>query len=276
MNLTGEDYIWQQIQRTGHLEGRPVHYFVTVGSTNTVALEMGQAGAAPGTVLVAETQTRGRGRLGKAWNSPPGTGLYCTVLLRPEIPAHHLARITLAAGLAAARAIDELSGQQSAIKWPNDVLIHGRKVAGILAECAMAPAGGEWPLVALGVGINLETNRDQFPPELHSRASSLLIASGRRIAKGVMLVNLLKWIDLMMARLEQADFAGILKEWRTKDATVRQQLTWLATDGRTVYGESLGPDQEGLLLIRDRTGKQHQVLSGDIELDPNTLNGYFP
>lgn len=272
--MTAADAIWQQIQQTGRLEDRQVHYFETVESTNTLALEMGQAGAATGTVLVAETQTKGRGRLGKAWCSPPGKGLYCTVLLRPEIAVHHLPRITLAAGLAAARAIDELSGQQSAIKWPNDVLIQGRKVAGILAECALA--GGEWPVVALGVGINLGTKVEQFPEELRLTASSLLLASGRGIGQGLMLVTLLRWIEEMMARLERADFAGILDEWRKKDATVGQWLTWLTNDGRAVHGVSLGPDQEGLLMVRDRAGKDHHVLSGDIALDPNRLNGYFP
>lgn len=272
--MTAADVIWQQIQQTGRLEGRQVHYFETVESTNTLALEMGQAGAATGTVLVAETQTKGRGRLGKAWCSPPGKGLYCTVLLRPEISVHHLPRITLAAGLAAARAIDELSGQQSGIKWPNDVLIQGRKVAGILAECALA--GGEWPVVALGVGINLGTKLEQFPEELRLTASSLLLASGRGIAQGLMLVTLLRWIEEMMDRLERADFVGILDEWRKKDATVGQWLTWLTNDGRAVRGVSLGTDQEGLLMIRDRAGKDHHVLSGDIALDPNRLNGYFP
>ena len=274
MDPIGADPIWQQIQQTGLFEGRRVHYFDTVGSTNSLALEMGQAGAVTGTVLVAETQTKGRGRLGKGWESPKGTGLYCTVLLRPVISMQHLARVTLAAGLAAALAIDEVSGLVSAIKWPNDVLLHGQKVAGILAECQMS--AGEAPLVALGVGINLVTTPDQFPQELRSRATSLVIASGKFIGKGVMLGALLGWIDSMICRLEQGDFIEILSEWRTKDATLHKPLSWLATDGKTIHGVSLGPDQDGLLVIRDSAGHHHHVLSGDLDLDTNTLNGYFP
>jgi BirA family biotin operon repressor/biotin-[acetyl-CoA-carboxylase] ligase len=270
----GGDPLWQQIQQTGLLEGRRIHYFDSVESTNSVALEMGEGGAASGTVVVAETQTKGRGRLGKGWLSPEGSGLYCTLVLRPRISLQHLARITLAAGLAAALAIDEVSGLVSSIKWPNDVLIQGLKVAGILAECHMS--GGEEPLLALGVGVNLGTSLEQLPPQIRTRATSLLMASGNVVGKGVMLNSLLRKIEPMISRLEQDGFAGVLDEWRTKDATAHKKITWLTTEGRTVHGRSLGPDQEGMLVIRDSGGHHHHVLSGDLTLDPNTLNGYFP
>lgn len=268
------DKLWQEILRTGRLGEWRVRYFPVVESTNTLALAMGKEGADAGTVLVAETQSGGRGRLGKSWCSPPGTGLYCTVLLRPAIPLPQLARLTIAAGLAAAMAIDEVSGLVSAIKWPNDVLVQGRKVAGILTECDLT--SGREPLVALGVGINLSTERIQFPQEIHDRATSLLLASGKRVGKGVMLAALLRRIERVIFRLEQGDFGGILDEWRAKDATIGKWLTWLAISGLTVHGVSLGPDHEGNLVIRDSAGERHQVLSGDITLDPNTLNGYFP
>lgn len=268
------DPIWQRIKATGLLDDRPVHYFETLDSTNTLALAMGKAGAAGGTVLVAETQSGGRGRLGKAWSSPIGSGLYCSVLLRPTLPLSHLSRLTLAMGLAAARAIDEVSGLVSTIKWPNDIQIQGRKVAGILTECDLS--AGEWPLLALGVGINLTTGLEQFPPEVRARATSLRLTTGKVISQGAMLVTLLKWIEETACRLEQADFTGIIKEWRAKDATLGQWLTWLAINGQAVHGLSLGPDHEGHLVIRDSAGESHHVLSGDISLDPNTLSGYFP
>lgn len=274
MHDAEHDSIWRQIQQAGCLGDRPVHYFESVESTNTLALAMGQDGAATGTVLVAEGQAKGRGRLGKAWASPTGTGLYATVLLRPAIPLAQLARLTLAAGLAVARAIDEVGGVSSAIKWPNDVLIGDRKVAGVLAECSLT--SGAPPLVALGVGINLTTRREQFPPEIGARATSLLEGCGKHIPKGLMLTALLRWLELMLSRLEQGDFTEILQEWRGRDATVGKRLAWLVSDGRTVHGVSLGPDQEGLLVIRDSDGQCHHVLSGDIRLDPNTLNGYLP
>lgn len=274
MGRTGADPVWQQIQQTGFFEGRQVQYFDTVESTNALALEMGQRGALTGTIWVAETQTKGRGRLGKGWASPAGTGLYCTVLLRPRISLQQLSRVTLAAGLAAALAIDEVSGLVSSIKWPNDVLVQGKKVAGILAECHMQE--GEEPMIALGVGINLQTRPDQFPLELRARATSLLIESGKNIPKGRMLIRLIGWLEALILRLEQGDFAGILAEWRRKDFTMHKHLCWLTTAGRAVRGVSLGPDQEGLLVIRDSAGEMHHVLSGDLDLDPNTLNGYFP
>lgn len=268
------DRLGQGIRHSGLLGERKVHYFTTVESTNTLALAMAKDGAAPGTVLVAETQTRGRGRLGKTWSSPAGTGLYCTVLLQPNIPLAQLARITLAAGLATAKALDEVGGVSSTIKWPNDVLLEGRKIAGILAECDLN--AGLRPAIALGVGINLTTLLDQFPQDLRPQATSLVLASGRTVDTRVMLTALLAWIDREIERLEQGDFAGILDEWKKRDATAQKKLSWLTADGRTICGQSLGPDQEGFLVIRDGAGLCHHVMSGDITLDPSTLNGYFP
>lgn len=267
------DTPWHEIRRTGRLAERRVHYLPTCESTNTLALELAAAGEPAGTVLVAETQTGGRGRLGKRWQSPVGTGLYCTVLLRPLLPLAQLPRLTLAAGLAVAQAIDEAGSVVSAIKWPNDVLISGRKVAGVLAECAVH---GPEPSVALGIGINLTTDQGQWSPEVQERATSLLLASGKAVDRGTMLATLLQWIEREMARLEQGEFAEILAEWRRKDATAGHRLTWLTQDGQAVSGVSLGPDHEGLLVIRDEIGRYHHVLSGDITLDPNRLNGYFP
>jgi len=265
---------WQQIQHTGQLGGRRVHYLATVASTNALALEGGRGGVASGTVWVAETQTAGRGRLGKGWQSPSGAGLYATILLRPQLPVDELSRLTLAAGLAVACAIDQVSGLVSAIKWPNDVLLAGKKVAGVLAECDLA--NGAVPLVALGVGVNLSTSEGQFPPEIRGRATSLLLASGRDIGRGEILLLLLDGIEREMARLEQGDFAGILADWRIKDATAHKKIAWLTTEGQAVCGVSLGPDPEGMLVIRDGAGGLHHVLSGDLTLDPNRLNGYVP
>lgn len=269
-----DDSLWQDICRTGFLGRRRIHCFGTVDSTNSLALAMGKDGVESGTVLVAETQSKGRGRLGKRWSSPAGTGLYCSVILRPDVSLSDLSRITLAAGLATAQALDEVSGLLSMIKWPNDVLLGGKKVAGILTECDLTE--GLCPTVALGIGINLWTPLELFPPDLLRRATSVLLASGRKVGKGVMLSTLLKKIDRAVERLEQGDFEGILDDWKKRDATAKQHLFWLTTDGRTIQGMSLGPDKDGCLLVKDSAGRCHHVMSGDITLDPSTLNDYFP
>ncbi|MBA3014149.1 MAG: biotin--[acetyl-CoA-carboxylase] ligase [Proteobacteria bacterium] len=276
MSETMEDALWHKIRQSGFLGSRrqEVHFFETVDSTNTLALSMSKEGAATGTIVVAETQTMGRGRLGKTWSSPAGTGLYCTIILRPNIPLTQLARVTLAAGLAVAQAIDEVSGLFSMIKWPNDVLLGGKKVAGILAECDLT--GGLGPAVALGVGINLGTSPDQFPSEVRTRATSLSIVCGRTIGKGLMLSVLVDCVEREIERVEHGGFARILSDWKRRDATAKQLLSWLTTDGQTICGQSLGPDNEGCLIIRDKAGRCHQVMSGDITLDPSTLNDYFP
>ncbi len=273
MPIATDDTLWREIVAGGQLDGHPVRHLASVDSTNTLALGLGRAGAETGTVVVADTQTGGRGRLGKAWLSPPGAGLYASIILRHGLPVKGLSSLTLAAGLAAARAIERVCGLRTGIKWPNDVLLAGRKAAGVLVECDLSGAA---PLVVLGVGINLTTREEEFPPELRPRATSLLLASGKAVGRGMMLQAILCSVWQVMRRMEQDDFARVLADWRTRDVTLGRSLAWLTVEGQVVGGVSLGPDQEGRLLIRDREGRCHQALSGAIELDPSTLSGYFP
>ena len=273
MPIVTDDSLWREIVAGGQLDGHPLRYIASVDSTNTLALSLGRAGEKTGTVVVADTQTGGRGRLGKSWLSPPGAGLYASIILRPDLPVKGLSSLTLAAGLAAAKAIEQVCDLRTGIKWPNDVLLAGRKAAGVLVECDLSGAA---PLLVLGLGINLTTREAEFPPELRGRATSLLLASGKAVGRGAMLKALLAAVEWTMARMEQEDFAGILEDWRTRDVTLGRSLAWLTVDGQVVAGVSLGPDQEGYLLIRDREGRCHQALSGAIELDPSTLSGYFP
>ncbi len=273
MPIATDDPLWREIVTRSQLGGHPLRYLASVDSTNTLALGLGRAGAETGTVVVADTQTGGRGRLGKSWLSPPGAGLYASLILRPSLPVKGLSSLTLAAGLAAARAIEQVCGLRTGIKWPNDVLLAGRKAAGVLVECDLSGAA---PLLVLGLGINLTTREEEFPPELRGRATSLLLASGKVVGRGATLKALVCSVEQVMLRMEQADFAGVLGDWRTRDVTLGRSLAWLTVDGQVVAGVSLGPDQEGYLLIRDREGRCHQALSGAIELDPSTLSGYFP
>jgi len=260
-----DDPLWQQIKQKGRLDHFPVHWLESTESTNHLAMELGKAGAESGTVVVAETQTRGRGRLGKSWQSPKGSGLYFSMVTHSTLAPNELARITLATGLAVCMAIEQQGSLRPMIKWPNDLLLENRKFCGILCE-NFGPLGQGGSLVVIGIGINVNTPREAFSADLTEKATSLLIHQGRSMQRGALLQAVLLQLERALSQLEGGGFASILKQWCQRDVTLGKTTTWLRTDGRVVTGLSLGPDHDGLLQIRDRKGQVHEVLSGDLSL----------
>ena len=240
-------------------------------STNSAALEAGEQGAAAGTVVVAGAQTAGRGRLNRSWLSPPGMGLYFSVILRPGLAPEELPRITLAAGLAVCRTVETKYNILPKIKWPNDLLLDGRKFGGILTETGAAanPAAGQKPLVVVGVGLNLFPPEQGFPLELKGRVTSLSPHVDGEISAEILLEACVSAIEAEVRRLEKGDFAAILKEWSRRDAVYGKVLTWVSPQGKAVTGVSLGPDKDGILRIRDEAGVIHEVISGDLNLVGN-------
>jgi BirA family transcriptional regulator, biotin operon repressor / biotin---[acetyl-CoA-carboxylase] ligase len=263
MKSSSYDPLWQQLA-TGFFAGRPARLLATTESTNRDALAEGRREAVAGTLIVADGQTGGRGRLGRPWLSPPGTGLYFSVILRPRLAPADLPKITLAAGLAVCQAVEAETGLQPAIKWPNDLLLDGRKFCGILTESELPP--GRAPLAVLGIGINVNTPATLFPAELRERATSLLAHAGSQYHRGPLLAAILVRLDVVLARLEEGAFLEILGEWRRRDALTGKHLSWVTPGGAVVSGIGLGPDDEGVLHIRDDAGARHEVLSGDLNL----------
>jgi len=257
------DQAWEKMAATGQLADRKVHFQTQTVSTNDDALGLARAGAASGTLVVAERQSQGRGRLGREWLSPPGVGLYCSLILRPQLDPADLPKLTLAAGLAASRAVELVTGLRPLLKWPNDLWLAGKKVGGILAEARFEQGG---PVVVLGIGVNVNTSPDSFPADLQKKVTSLLLHSGREFARSALLATLWEEVMAMVARLEREGFTGILADWRERDATLGRELAWLTPSNQVVRGLSLGPDADGLLRIRDGVGQVHEVISGDIAL----------
>ncbi len=237
-------------------------------STNSLAMEMGRQSAAAGTVVVAETQTRGRGRLQREWFSPPGTGLYFSMVLRSQLDPIDLPKITLAAGVAVCEAIEQVCQVSPGLKWPNDLLIDGKKCGGIL--CETGPLTGtndsRGILVILGVGLNITTPESAFPAELGARATSLLATTGRVYDKETILDAVLARIDDTITLLESGEFGAIFDQWRARDVLLGKTLSWLNPAGGVVTGRALGIDDHGLYHIRDTGGRVHSVVSGDITL----------
>jgi BirA family biotin operon repressor/biotin-[acetyl-CoA-carboxylase] ligase len=255
----------RQARAAAHI-GHAIHYFETIGSTSDHARELGLAGAAEGTVVIAEAQTRGRGRLGRRWESPPNRNLYTSILLRPSIDPEHAPRIGLVAGLATAEAVGRWAAAQ--IKWPNDVLIGGRKTAGILTELHAAGTGS--PIVIVGIGVNLNISIDEFPDELRDKATSLSTATGAPIDR-------VAFADALFASFEQryeqfcsAGFAPLRPSWDSLSCLNGRRVC-IAGAGPRQEGIVVGLDDDGMLRLAAGDGGEMRVVAGDVTV----LDGYL-
>jgi BirA family transcriptional regulator, biotin operon repressor / biotin---[acetyl-CoA-carboxylase] ligase len=243
-----------------------IHYLRHTTSTNRIAYNLAMKGEAHGVAVLADAQEEGRGRLGKMWISPPGKGLYCSIIVRPRLAVEDYPKITLTAGLAVALALEKVSGLKMRLKWPNDVYTEGKKCCGILTESSSLTGNIDERFAIVGIGINVNSEEGDFPLELREKVTSLRMLSGidydiKDIFQQVRKV-LLEYLTL----LESRGFTGIITEWRKRDMLVGKWLQWLSTSGEIIYGRSEGPDDAGWLLVKDQDGKIHHILSGDISL----------
>jgi len=234
-----------------NLEGK-IHHFREIGSTMDVAKELARRGAEGGTIVVAESQSRGRGRLSREWLSPEG-GIYFTVILRPKISPIYAPRINLMASVAVAKTIRKLFGLRAELKWPNDVLIEERKVCGILAE--MEAETDVINFVDLGIGINANYSISQFG----KRATSLEDVVGKEISRKEFLSSVLKEIAKQQALLTKGD---LLEEWKKLSATLNKNVK-IVVPGEEVIGRAVDIDISGALIIKDRDGPLRTVVAGD-------------
>lgn len=231
--------------------GARVLYYPVIGSTNDIAARLAAAGEAEGAIVIADAQTAGRGRRGRTWFSPAGSGLYVSIVLTPSRaradPDRAVALLTLSAGVALAEAIQQLTGLGPAIKWPNDLLIGRRKLAGILAEGVAAPAS---PIhaVVLGYGINVAPSA--YPPELQDRVTSLESELGRPIDRAALCAATIAAMAKRYDDLLGGNFDAILDAWRQRaPGSQGARVTWDAAAGRQ-SGITAGIDDRGALLVR--------------------------
>jgi BirA family biotin operon repressor/biotin-[acetyl-CoA-carboxylase] ligase len=239
--------------------GRELHCFEVLDSTNITARGLAAAGAPDGSVVVADAQRRGRGRLGRAWVSPARKNLYASIVLRCDLPPERLAQISLLAGVATCATIREWC-PAAAIKWPNDILIAGRKTAGILAE--MEQAGGRRAVV-LGIGVNLNSTAGDFPDELRDKATSLHLAAGVDVDRARFAGALLTHLEVRYDEWRRDGFAPIAAAWRELAPLVGRRIH-VAEPSGAVEGEVLALDDDGALRIRRDDGREHRVVAGDV------------
>ncbi len=244
-----------------HDLGQTLHWFAEVGSTNDVAKRLADDGAAHGEVVVAEAQTAGRGRRGRAWASPPGQNVYLSVVLRPEVPPSRAAELTLLASVAVCQAVRQ-AGVGAAIKWPNDVLVRGRKVAGILSELAADPDRVQW--IVLGVGVNVNVRLEDLPADLRATATSLAIERGEPVPRALFAAAVLSALEEWLDRHAEEGFAPVRAAWKEMSDTLGREVR-VRSSGPDLEGVAEDVDEAGALLVRTAAGLE-RVLAGDVEM----------
>ncbi len=249
---------------SGHpLIGRDIRVFQETTSTNDVADRLGRDGVKEGVVVLAETQTKGRGRLGRSWVSLPGNGLWLSVLLRPPLPPQAATQLTIASATAVVRALRKSTGLQPEVKWPNDILIAGKKICGILTE--MAAELESIKHVVLGVGLNVNFEAADFPADLRKIATSIRIETGRPFRRCEIAAALLGELEADYRRLLQGDFEKIADEWEAACSTIGHNIE-IATGHRVISGRAESLDSEGALLLRTQHGRLERIIGGDVTL----------
>jgi BirA family biotin operon repressor/biotin-[acetyl-CoA-carboxylase] ligase len=240
-------------------------FFTTIGSTNDVAAALAAAPSGEGAVVIAETQTAGRGRRGHSWFSPPGAGLYVSVVLAPgragSAPDRATSLLTLSAGVALAEAIERITGLAPAIKWPNDLLVGRRKLAGILAEAVAAPAAATMTFVVVGYGINV--SGAAYPPDLSDRATSLESELGRPIDRAALCAETLAALAARYRDLLDARFDAILDAWRARAPGSRGAAVAWDDPGGARTGTTAGVDEMGALLVQ-RGDRVDRIVAGEV------------
>ena len=241
--------------------GGTIHYFFELDSTNTYARQLAEDGAREGEIVIAEAQTQGRGRLGRRWQSPPFTNLYFSVILRPQLLPAQAPQITLTAAVALAETVASFIAQPAAIKWPNDILVHGKKLAGILTEASCDAQRVHY--VILGIGVNLNYRVAAMPDEIRAHATSIAELTGQSLDRESFLKRLIQGLDRCYGELEESGFAPLAPRWEAhfglRGKRVRVELL-----DQIVTGRAIGIDQEGALLIEDELGAHQRVLAGDV------------
>ena len=241
--------------------GREVHLFPDVSSTNTLAMEMASKGAPEGTIVLAEAQTGGKGRRGRKWISPRGN-LYLSVVLRPDVPLHKSPVITLMGAVAVASAIRRMYGLKASIKWPNDILISGRKVCGLLTE--MSAEQDRVRHIVLGIGIDANMDLEALPSDVRAQTTTLAVEAGGKIDRTALLRQLLRELDRWYG-VFLADERDILAAWRTLNVTTGNRVA-ISGAGEVLEGLAQGIDDEGRLIIRLDDGTVRTIAAGDVTI----------
>ncbi len=244
--------------------GRQIHYEECVDSTQKIAHRLAYESAQEGTLVITEEQISGKGRMGRAWHSPKYTGIWMSLILRPNIPPSMAPQLTLIAAVAVVQAIEAFTDLTPKIKWPNDILVNGKKVTGILTE--LLAEADRINAIIIGMGINVNQQLEDFPMELRNIATSLSIEAGEKFARAELIKLLLLKLEQLYKLFLEQGFYPIKLLWESYAISIGKNITARTLTG-SIHGKALGINDDGVLMIEDSAGEIHYVYSADIELE---------
>jgi BirA family transcriptional regulator, biotin operon repressor / biotin---[acetyl-CoA-carboxylase] ligase len=244
--------------------GREIVYRRSIPSTNDLALALAKNGAADGTVVLAEQQTAGRGRLGRMWLSPAGSNILCTVILRPSFRPEAAFLLTALCSAAIARAIEITCGLQPTLKWPNDILINDRKVVGVLTELALTGPVLDAAVVGFGINVNFDPRGH---PEIGQPATSLIVETGRPVSRRDLLLRVLEEADCRYVELQAGRTRPIFEEWKAGLGTLGRHVL-VSAPGGDFEGLACDVEDDGTLVVQRPDGELRRVIAGDVSIRP--------
>lgn len=256
--MSHHDILLSEARLSEALGGRSFKFFPQVESTNDLAREWAFEGAATGSVVLTEEQTRGRGRFGRAWEAPPGTALLMSIILRPKIARSRMSRVTMVGAMAVMDVLGEICPGKLSLKWPNDVHLEGKKVAGVLPEATWQ--GDMLSAVILGIGLNVSIDFTQG--ELSDHAISITTVTQRQMDRADLLNKLLRAVDYWSLHIESQELQD---RWRESLETLGKRITAITANGE-ITGQASDVDDEGALLLRTEDGTIHRVIAGEVTL----------
>lgn len=243
--------------------GRNIHYEESVESTQRIAHRFASEDVPEGTVIIAEEQLSGRGRMDRKWHSPKYTGIWMSLIIRPNIPLSKAPQLTLLTAVAIVQAIEETTDLLPEIKWPNDILINGKKVTGILTE--LQAEADRIHSIIIGIGLNVNQTREDFPLELREIASSLFIELGETVSRAEVIRSIFKNFEKLYTLYLDQGFFPIKLLWEGYASSIGKYIR-ARTITSTIEGKALGITDDGVLKLEDQTGSIHHIYSADIEI----------
>lgn len=241
--------------------GERIYYFLEIDSTNLCAQRRAQEGGLEGEIVIAESQTQGKGRKGRSWASPPYLNLYLSVILRPKLPPLQAPQLTLMSAVALAETVQSFIPFPPEIKWPNDIIVQGKKLAGILTESCCE--SDRILYAVLGIGVNLNYPRDLMPDTIRDKATSVMILNQGPVDRAAFTRQLIQNLDRCYGDLEEQGFPFIAHRWesffRLRGKKVRVEMM-----GQTTMGKAIGIDGDGALILEDEAGDRKRIIAGDV------------
>ncbi|MDG5470623.1 biotin--[acetyl-CoA-carboxylase] ligase [Jeotgalibacillus sp. ET6] len=244
--------------------GRSIYYYESVDSTQKIAHKLAQEQAPEGTLVIAEEQTSGRGRMSRSWHSPKGTGIWMSLLLRPVLPPQKAPQFTLLTAVAVVQAIEDVCDVNVEIKWPNDLLVNNRKITGILTE--LQADSEQIHSLIIGIGMNINQQQEDFPKELHELATSLAMETGSEVSRSAIVQRIMHHLEKYYLLYMDKGFAPIKLLWESYAISIGRHITARTING-VLTGIACGITEEGILLLEDDQGVTHSIYSADIEIN---------